>query len=159
MGPSCRGLFASIVVSLALAGCAAGPTLQEAALPPVAGDQARIYVYRLKDGDGWAMQPDISVNDEVIGQATRGGILYRDVPAGRHCTAIDRPWLSPIIHYFGTPFCAELKPGEERYLRVDWKTYLNYFLVPPTHDATLVVVAPELARTEMAGLAVMTAKK
>jgi hypothetical protein len=152
-------LLVSIFVSLSLFGCAAGPTLQEAALPAVGGEQARIYVYRLKDGDGWAMQPDISINEELLGQATRGGILYRDVPAGRHCTAIDRPWLAPIIHYYGTPFCAELKAGEERYFRVDWKTYLNYFLVPPTHEARLVAVTPEVARGEMNGLAILNAKK
>jgi hypothetical protein len=154
-----RRLFASLILAVGLHACAVGPTLQEAALPPADGDQARIFVYRAKDGDGWAMQPDISIDEVVLGQATRGGILYRDVPAGRHCTAIDRPWLAPLINYYGTPFCDELKAGEERYFRVDWTTFLNYFLVSPTHEARLVQVAPDVAKAELNGLVVVNPKK
>jgi hypothetical protein len=156
--PSAKALFA-LALSCAVSACATGPTLQEAALPAVAADSARIYVYRLKDGDGWAMTPEIMIDDQLLGQSIRGGILYKDVSAGRHCTAIDRPWLAPIIHYYGTPTCLDLATGEEKYFRVDWKTYLNYFLVPPTHETRLVLMPPEEAMRELSGLVVLTAKK
>jgi hypothetical protein len=74
------------VVCLLLGACASsGPKYSEAkpdAATPAVGD-GRIYIYRTV-GMGLAVQPDVKINGEVVGQATPDGYFYVDRKPGNY---------------------------------------------------------------------------
>lgn len=77
------------VLSLVLAGamfsgCAGGPKFGEvrAQLPQLAQSKGRIFFYRDRSPFGSAMQPQIVLNDEVVGKSQPGGFFIVDRPAG-----------------------------------------------------------------------------
>jgi len=67
-----------------LAACASGPKYNEvkSAIPTVPAEQGRIYVYRSSSMVGAAIQPDVMLNGEKIGQSKPGGFFFVDRPAG-----------------------------------------------------------------------------
>jgi hypothetical protein len=71
-------------VAGALAGCASGKSYQEMAssIAPAPRTQGRIYFVRPADYVGAAIQPDIRLNDEVVGKSIPGGFFYVDRPPG-----------------------------------------------------------------------------
>jgi hypothetical protein len=71
------------------AGCASGPKYSEIAQtikPPKAGD-GRVYFFRSGSMVGAAVQPDIRLNDVVVGTSKPGGFFYVDRPAGSYVGA------------------------------------------------------------------------
>lgn len=66
-------------------GCASGPTYQEhaSAMQPVSAENGRIYIYR-KSALGAAVQPEVRVDDNVVGKAKPKGFFYVDLPPGNH---------------------------------------------------------------------------
>ncbi len=101
--------FLLICVSL-MGGCASGPTYMEMA--PSIGDLSqntgRIYFYRAS-ALGAALQPEVNINNEVIGKATAKGFFYADREPGKYeiitSTEVDRK-LSLL-----------LEAGQTRYVR------------------------------------------
>ena len=77
-----RPMIAGILLLL-LAACASGPQFSQmkSSLPVAAEGKGRILIYRSAIL-GYAIQPSIKVNGEVVGSAKPQGFLYVDRPAG-----------------------------------------------------------------------------
>ncbi len=101
--------FLLVFVSL-MGGCASGPTYLEMApsIRELPQDTGRIYFYRATIF-GAALQPEVTINKEVIGKATAQGFFYADRKPGKYeimtSTEVDRK-LSLI-----------LEDGQTRYVR------------------------------------------
>ncbi|MCA1324281.1 DUF2846 domain-containing protein [Herbaspirillum sp. alder98] len=84
-----RPLLAVALLAAALTGCATGPKYAEVAgaIPTLKADQGRIYFIRSSSGFGAAIQPEVRLNDEVVGKSQPGGFFYVDRPAGQYVAA------------------------------------------------------------------------
>jgi len=83
-------LIGSVVLTAALmTGCASGPKYAEVAksIPTLQADQGRVYFFRSASMFGAAIQPDIRLNNEVVGTSQPGGFFYLDRPAGQYVAA------------------------------------------------------------------------
>ena len=106
-------VVASILLLMAtLIGCASGPTFAEIEmqLPALRADSGRIYIFR----DGWiglAVQPDIRINDEVVGTAKPDGFFFVDRPAGTYTVAVKTEAESKLV--------LSVAAGETKYVRLD----------------------------------------
>ena len=78
-------LFAAGCAAL-MTGCASGPKYSElhSSEPAIASENARVYIYRAGHIGGSAVQPDVKLNDQVVGSATPGGYFFFDRPAGNY---------------------------------------------------------------------------
>ena len=76
--------FLLIFVSL-MGGCASGPTYLEMApaIRELPQDTGRIYFYRTTTF-GAPFQPEVTINNEVIGKATAQGFFYADREPGKY---------------------------------------------------------------------------
>lgn len=106
-----RVLMTLLAVAL-LAGCAtSGPTYGDlqSKLPPPAEGQGRIFIYRTVVF-GAAVQPDVKLNNVVVGSAVPRGFIYLDRPAGNYTistqTEVERT------------LSLTLAPGQVRYVRL-----------------------------------------
>ncbi|MFT4171339.1 MAG: DUF2846 domain-containing protein [Rhodocyclaceae bacterium] len=84
-----RTLLVSASAALVMAGCASGPSYKEVAgtFPAVKPDSGRIFFFRSNSMVGAALQPDIRLNDEVVGESKPGGFFFIDKPAGKYTVA------------------------------------------------------------------------
>jgi hypothetical protein len=104
-----RLIFFLIFVS-SMSGCASGPTYLEMApsIQDPSQDTGRVFFYR-STALGAALQPEVKMNNEVVGKATAQGFFYADREPGKYeimtSTEVDRK-LSLI-----------LEPGQTRYVR------------------------------------------
>ena len=95
-----------------MTGCATGPSYGQlkATIPPPAQDDGRIYFYRTA-ALGAAVQPDVHLNDQVIGTTVPGGFFYVDRPPGDYkvetATEVERT------------LSLTLDKGQTRYVRFD----------------------------------------
>ncbi|PAJ79867.1 DUF2846 domain-containing protein [Burkholderia ubonensis] len=82
----CRALLLAGGVALLASGCASGPQYKEMAssIPTLASDHGRIYFFRSGSVFGAGLQPQIKLNEQVIGQSKPGGFFYVDEPAGQY---------------------------------------------------------------------------
>jgi len=81
-----RMLIATMAVTSLLAGCASGVKHSEmaASIPTVKAGEGRIYFLRSASMFGAAIQPDIRLNNEVVGESKPGGFFFVDRPAGKY---------------------------------------------------------------------------
>lgn len=81
-----RMLIATMAVTSLLAGCASGVKHSEmaASIPTVKAGEGRIYFLRSTSMFGAAIQPDIRLNNEVVGESKPGGFFFVDRPAGKY---------------------------------------------------------------------------
>ncbi|MFC4278088.1 DUF2846 domain-containing protein [Achromobacter aloeverae] len=73
-----------------LAGCAAsGPKFAEmsSTIPQVKEGQGRVYFFRSSSMLGAAVQPEIRLNDQVVGKSQPGGFFYVDGAKGTYKAA------------------------------------------------------------------------
>lgn len=79
-----KNVIAAALVALSLGACASGREFAEVAssIPKLSPQNGRIYFYRNNDYPGWAIQPSIHLNDEVVGKSQPGGFFYVDRPEG-----------------------------------------------------------------------------
>jgi len=85
-----RFVFGAIVsMAVFVCGCATGPKYAEVgkSIPPPAAGVGRIYFFRSNSLWGFAIQPDIRLNDVVVGSSKPGGFFYIDRPAGTYIGA------------------------------------------------------------------------
>ncbi len=99
-----------VMCTWSLIGCASGPEYQmiAARIPTVPEAQGRIYFYRSSSPFGAAVQPDIRLNGEVVGQSIPGGFFFVDRPPGNYeanCTTETKQGLT-----------FTLAAGETRYI-------------------------------------------
>jgi hypothetical protein len=70
-----------------LSGCATtGATYQQAsaAMPALKAGEGRVYFFRSSSMMGAALQPDVKLNGEVVGESKPGGFFFVDRPAGKY---------------------------------------------------------------------------
>lgn len=88
-----KGLVRTVMVGLAmsalLAGCASGVKHSEmaASIPTVKPGEGRVYFLRSASMFGAAIQPDIRLNNDVVGTSQPGGFFFVDRPAGKYVAA------------------------------------------------------------------------
>lgn len=105
-------LLAVMLAIVALAGCASGPKYAEVAdsFATLDPSQGRIYIYRTT-ALGAAIQPQVLLDDTVVGKAVPKGFFFVDVDPGNHkiltSTEVDRT-LSLVVD-----------PGQTRYVRLN----------------------------------------
>lgn len=80
------GALALLAVAL-LSGCAASGHSYLAvtsAMPPLKDNSCRVFFYRTDSMVGAAMQPEIRLDNQVVGKSQPGGFFYVDTLPGRH---------------------------------------------------------------------------
>lgn len=95
-----------------LAGCATtGPTFQQAtaAQPTLKAGEGRVYFFRSSSVMGAAVQPNVKLNGEVVGDSRPGGFFYVDRPAGRYVASISTETEKTLSF--------TLEAGETKYVR------------------------------------------
>lgn len=83
------GLIAVVCAAGLAAGCATGPKYADVAktlAAPKAGE-GRIFFFRSSSMFGAAIQPEIRLNNVVVGASKPGGFFYVDRPAGTYVGA------------------------------------------------------------------------
>ena len=99
-------------VAAVLGGCAAsGAKYQEMAssMPGLKAGQGRIYFLRSSSMFGAAVQPEIRLNGQVVGQSKPGGFFYVDRAAGTYSATTATETENSASF--------KLDPGETKYLR------------------------------------------
>lgn len=104
--------FALAGVALALvSGCASGIKHEQmaASMPSVKAGQGRIYFFRSSSMVGAAVQPEIRLNGEVVGQSKPGGFFFVDRPAGNYSAGASTETEKTVSF--------RLQAGETKYIR------------------------------------------
>ncbi|HLB15493.1 MAG TPA: DUF2846 domain-containing protein [Burkholderiales bacterium] len=123
-----------------LAGCATGGATRDeirTALGPPAAGHGRIYLYRTSPR-GFAIQPEIRVNDVPVGRSVPNGFFFVDRPAGVYIVATTTEVTRAVR--------IELAAGETRYVRTDISFGILAGRVTP------VLVSREEAEVQLVGL-------
>ncbi len=131
-----KSLRVFAVAVLALGGCASGPGYLEVAdsIPELSSDSGRIYFYRIATM-GAAVQPEVKLNDEVVGRAKPKGFFYVDRPEGDYVVSASTEAKRSLS--------LTLRPGDEKYVRLEMKMGIMAGHVKP------VLVEPSVGRSEL----------
>lgn len=102
--------FVTVVAGLVSA-CATGPKFSEVAssMPALKAGDGRIYFFRSSSMIGGAIQPDIRLNGQVVGESKPGGFFYVDRPAGNYVASASTETEKSVSF--------KLEPGETKYIR------------------------------------------
>lgn len=135
-----RMLFAGFAVSL-MAGCASGVKHSEMAssMPTLKQGEGRVYFMRSASMFGAAVQPDIRLNGEVVGESKPGGFFFVDRPAGKYVASSSTETEKTLSF--------ALDAGETKYVR----TYPSMGFA--VGRVILELETPEKARAALADLA------
>lgn len=134
-----RMLLAGFAVSL-VAGCASGVKHSEMAssIPTIKQGDGRVYFMRSASIVGAAIQPDIRLNNEVVGVSKPGGFFYVDRPAGKYVAATATETEKTLSFV--------LDAGETKYVRSSPSLGLMVGRI------VLELETPEKAKDELSGL-------
>jgi hypothetical protein len=103
--------------------------------PALAPENGRIYFYRDSGFVGFALQPSIRLNDDVVGDSEPGHYFYVDRPAGTY-TVTTRTEKSETVS-------ATVVPGQSLYVRTDVSMgFLVGHVIPS-------LIMPEQAQSEI----------
>ena len=93
-----RALLICTGAALIATGCASGPQYKDvaSAIPTLAADHGRIYFFRADAFGGAAIQPDIKLNDKVVGRSVPGAASSSSTNC-RVCTRYPRRQKSNAI--------------------------------------------------------------
>jgi len=105
-------VFTVCVFGLALAACAGGPKYSEmqSTIPNLSANTGRIYIYRTAVV-GFAIQPDVKINGEVVGSAAPDGFFYVDRPPGNYTITTSTEVSRSLT--------LTLASGQTRYVKLD----------------------------------------
>lgn len=94
-----------------VAGCATGVKHEQmaAGIPSIQAGDGRIYFFRSASLVGAAVQPDIRLGQQVVGQSKPGGFFYLDRPAGNYLASSSTETEKTVSF--------NLQPGETKYIR------------------------------------------
>ena len=100
-----------LLVGLLLASCASPRGLDEAPLqlPPLKPGYGRVFFTRPGDLGGSAIQPEIRMNNEVVGRSVPGGFSYVDRPPGKYAVTTATEVENAVTF--------QLAAGEKKYIR------------------------------------------
>jgi hypothetical protein len=104
--------FAMATAALALvSGCATGMKHDQMAssMPSVKPGEGRIYFLRSSSMVGAAIQPEIRLDGQVVGNSKPGGFFFVDRPAGNHVASASTETEKTVSF--------TLQPGETKYIR------------------------------------------
>ncbi|WP_416050100.1 DUF2846 domain-containing protein [Cupriavidus basilensis] len=81
-----RMAMGGMAMSLLMAGCASGVKHSDmaASIPTIKPGEGRIYFLRSASMFGAAIQPDLRLNGQVVGESKPGGFFFVDRPAGKY---------------------------------------------------------------------------
>jgi hypothetical protein len=131
--------LAASVVALA-SGCATGIKHDQMAssLPSIKAGEGRIYFLRSASMVGAAVQPDIRLNGQVVGQSKPGGFFYVDRPAGSYVASTSTETEKTVSF--------TLQSGETKYIRssVSFGLMVGRVVLEPE--------TPEKAKAELGSL-------
>jgi hypothetical protein len=141
-----RTLLLSAGVALLAAGCASGPQYKDvaASIPTLAPDHGRIYFFRSDNFGGAAVQPEIRLNDQVVGRSVPGGFFYVDEAPGEYTVSTSTEVKRQIKF--------TLRAGDTKYVRTSISMGFLVGHVAPTLDD------PETAPKEIEALKYTGAK-
>lgn len=107
-------LYSALLALSVLTGCASGPAYEQYAeqIKPSQNGDGRLYIYRTTIL-GAAIQPDVKVNDEVVGSATPQGFFYVDRPAGQYVVSASTEAKRSLT--------LNIDSGDEKYIRLEMK--------------------------------------
>ena len=137
-------LLAAAVIFVS--GCATGPRFSEVqkAIPPLSADQGRIFFYRSAGSAGMAVQPEIRLNDDVVGRSQPGGFFFVDcAPGPMHVSTA-----TEVDNAIDFPLAA----GQTRYVETSVSMGVFVGHVWPK------LIDPEQAKSELLGLAYIGAQ-
>ena len=133
-------ILGAVFVVAAISGCASGVKHQEmaASMPTLKAGQGRVYFFRSSSMFGAAIQPEIRLNNQVVGISKPGGFFYVDRPAGHYSasTTTETEKLASFV----------LQAGETKYLRTSPSLGLLVGRI------VIELETPEKARAELADL-------
>ena len=100
-----------LLVGFLLAICASPRGLDESPLqlPPLKSGYGRVYFVRPGDFGGSAVQPEIRMNNEVVGRSVPGGFSYVDRPPGKYAVTTATEVENAVTF--------QLAAGETKYIR------------------------------------------
>lgn len=132
-----RTLLLAGGAALLAAGCASGPQYKDVAssIPTLSPDDGRIYFFRSDSFAGAMLQPEIKLNDKVVGHSKAGGFFYVDEPAGSYTVATSTEVTRTVTF--------DLKAGETKYVRTAVSMGVLVGHITPTIDY------PENAQSEI----------
>ncbi|MCD9231045.1 DUF2846 domain-containing protein [Ralstonia pseudosolanacearum] len=135
-----RTLLLCTAALVTMAGCASGPPYREMAtsIPTLAPQNGRLYFFRSSSMIGAAVQPDIKLNGETVGESKPGGFFYVDRPAGHYTVSTATETEKTLS--------LALDAGETKYVRTAVSVGLAVGRVVPT------LADPATAQTAIEGL-------
>lgn len=133
--------FAALAAAAALVGgCATGVKHGEMAssLPGIKAGEGRIYFFRSSSMVGAAVQPEIRLNGQVVGQSKPGGFFFVDRPAGNYVAGVSTETEKTVSF--------TLQPGETKYIRssISFGVLVGRVILEPE--------TPEKAQAELGSL-------
>jgi Protein of unknown function (DUF2846) len=135
---------AGVAIATVVCGCAIGPKFADMAssMPALKPNEGRIYFFRSASLRGAAVQPNIRLNGEIVGQSKPGGYFYVDRPAGNYVA-------SSSTETEKTASFA-LDAGETKYLR----TWVSLGLL--IGRVVIEIETPDKAKAELPSLSLTT---
>lgn len=130
--PSMKNLYRTLVLSTGVAmlaaGCASGPQYKDIAssIPTLAPDHGRIYFFRDSAFGGAAIQPEIRLNEQVVGRSIPGGFFYVDENPGSYTVSTTTETKKTITF--------ALRAGDTKYVRTSLSMGLLVGRITPTLD-------------------------
>jgi hypothetical protein len=123
-----RTLLVSTGAALLAAGCASGPQYKDvaSAIPTLAPDHGRIYFFRPGNFAGSAIQPEIKLNDKVVGRSIPGGFFFVDEEPGEYTVSTSTEVKRDIKF--------TLHAGDTKYVRTTVSMGLFIGHITPTLD-------------------------
>lgn len=111
MGNKLRKIVLAGMSTLLVAGCATGPQYKDvaASIPTLAADHGRVYFFRSESFGGAMIQPEIKLNEQVVGRSVSGGFFYVDEPPGSY-TVSTKTEVTRSVDF-------TLHAGETKYVR------------------------------------------
>lgn len=139
-----RRIFLKMALAAAAAalgsGCATGVKHSDmaAGMPSLKAGEGRIYFFRSSSMMGAAVQPEIRLNGQKVGESKPGGFFYVDRPAGNHVASTSTETEKTVSF--------TLQPGETKYIRSSVSMGLMVGRI------VLELESPEKARAELGSL-------
>jgi Protein of unknown function (DUF2846) len=135
-----RTLLLSAGVALVATGCASGPQYKEVAssIPTLAPDHGRIYFFRADAFGGAMIQPEIKLNDQVVGRSVAGGFFYVDEAPGDYTVSTSTEVKREVTF--------ALHAGDTKYVRTSISMGILVGHITPTLDD------PDIASKEIENL-------
>jgi hypothetical protein len=120
------GALALLLVGILLVSCASPRGLDEPPLqiPPLKPGLGRVYFTRPADLPGYALQPEIRMNNEVVGRSVPGGFTFVDRPPGKYAVTTATEVENAVTF--------QLAAGETKYIKTTVSAGILVGHVTPT---------------------------